>query len=123
MPLYRRIPKFGFKNPFRVEYSVLNLDRLTEVLEKYPHLAKAAITPEVLFDAGIISNRRKPVKLLGRGELGTKVEIHVHKASASAVAAIEKAGGKLELLQQAAPVTETAEATPADEPKTDEPEA
>lgn len=98
MPLYRRLPKFGFKNPFRVEYTVLNLDRLTEALEKHPFLLETGVSPETLFAAGVISTRRKPVKLLGRGELSAALKISVHKCSASALAAVEQAGGTVTLL-------------------------
>ena len=90
MPLYRRIPKYGFKNKFRVEYKAVNLDTLQELSEKSPN---EEITHEFLASHGIISNPRKLVKVLGRGELKNKLEVKLNKASKSALEAIEKAGG------------------------------
>ena len=90
MPLYRRIPKYGFKNKFRVEYKAVNLDTLQELSDKFP---KEEINHEFLAAHGIISNTRKLVKVLGRGELSNKLEVKLNKASKSAQAAIEKAGG------------------------------
>ena len=90
MPLQRRIPKFGFKNRFRVEYRVVNLDTLQELAEAYPG---EEINHEFLADHGIISNASKLVKVLGRGELSAKIDVKLNKFSASAKAAIEAAGG------------------------------
>ena len=90
MPLYRRIPKFGFKNRFRVEYKAVNLDTLQELSEKY---SAKAIDHDFLVAHGIISNKSKLVKVLGRGELKAKLEVKLNKASKSAIAAIEGAGG------------------------------
>jgi large subunit ribosomal protein L15 len=98
MPLYRRLPKFGFKNPFRVEYSVVNLERLSEILENNPALAKETLTPEVLKQVGAVRSLNKPVKVLGRGELKVKLNLVVHGCSASAKAAIEAAGGTVSIL-------------------------
>lgn len=91
MPLHRRLPKRGFKNIFREEYAVVNLDRLAE-------LGEAQITPDVLKKAGVI-NGKSPVKILGNGELKTALTIHAHKFSKSAQEKITKAGGKFEVLQ------------------------
>jgi large subunit ribosomal protein L15 len=91
MPLYRRIPKFGFKNPFRVEYEVINLDTLQIMAD-----AKSGvdvIDHDYLAGIGIISNDRKLVKVLGRGELKTKLTVKLNKFSKTAKAAIEAAGG------------------------------
>lgn len=90
MPLYRRLPKRGFKNPFRVDYNSVNLDQLN----KFD--AGTKITPELLQKAGMIRYPDKPVKLLGRGNLEKKLTISLHKASASAKAAVEKVGGQFE---------------------------
>ncbi|MEM6629763.1 MAG: 50S ribosomal protein L15 [Bacteroidota bacterium] len=90
MPLYRRIPKYGFTNKFRVEYKAVNLDTLQELSEKFPN---EEINHEFLAAHGIIANSRKLVKVLGRGELKNKLEVKLNKASKSALAAIEKAGG------------------------------
>ena len=90
MPLQRRVPKFGFNNPFRVEYNVLNLDTLQRLSEENPD---SVVDHQFLTDHGIISSTKKLVKVLGRGELSAKVEVKLNKFSESAKAAIEKAGG------------------------------
>lgn len=93
MPLQRRIPKFGFKNRFRVEYNVINLDTLQEYAEAYPG---EAINHEFLVKHGRISKTKDLVKVLGRGELKAKVEVKLNKYSQSAKAAIEAVGGSAE---------------------------
>ena len=91
MPLHRRLPKRGFKNIFREEYSVVNLDRLAT-------LGETEITPEVLQKAGVV-NGKQSVKILGTVELTTGIVVHAHKFSKSAQEKITKAGGKFEVLQ------------------------
>lgn len=93
MPLQRRIPKFGFKNRFRVEYDVINLDTLQEYAEAYPG---ETIDHEFLVKHGRISKTKDLVKVLGRGELKAKVEVKLNKYSQSAKAAIEAVGGSAE---------------------------
>lgn len=88
MPLQRRVPKFGFKNINRIEYKAVNLDILESIAAK----GIEDITIEVLKENGIISNNDL-VKVLGRGELKAKLNVTVHGFSATAKAAIEKAGG------------------------------
>lgn len=90
MPLQRRIPKFGFKNINRVEYKVVNLDTLQTLAEAN---SGKDIDHQLLVDNGIISNTKKLVKVLGRGELKAKVDVKVNKFSQSAKAAVEAAGG------------------------------
>jgi len=91
LPLAQRIPKLkGFKNPFRVEYVVVNLDTLQG-------LETETVTPEVLRRSGLV-RKRGLVKVLGRGELTHKVAVSAHAFSRSAVAAIEGAGGRVEIL-------------------------
>ncbi|TAJ07755.1 MAG: 50S ribosomal protein L15 [Nitrospirae bacterium] len=92
MPLIRRIPKHGFQNPFRIEYAIVNLKSLTALGTVDP------ITPQALVDAGLIKRTRRPVKVLGQGELGRAVVIQAHKFSQSAVAKIEAAGGRAEVI-------------------------
>ena len=89
MPLQRRVPKFGFKNINRVEYQDLNLDDLQVFAEKF-NLTK--ITLDDLFQTGRLK-RKAPVKVLGRGELKSKLDVEANAFSASAVAAIESLGG------------------------------
>ncbi len=92
MPLQRRIPKFGFKNPFRKEYVALNV----ETVEQFVQAGKlnSAISVEDLRNAGLIG-KNDLVKLLGRGEIEQKVEIEVHAFSNSAREKVEKAGGSV----------------------------
>jgi large subunit ribosomal protein L15 len=95
MPLHRRMPKHGFVNIFRTEYTVVNLDRLEE------QIAGKAITEIGLEDykkLGLSSSKRALIKILGSGELTTALTIHAHKFSKSAVEKIEKAGGKAVVL-------------------------
>lgn len=90
MPLQRRIPKFGFKNRNRVEYRVLNLDSIQALADAN---AGKEIDHQLLVDNGIISNGKKLVKVLGRGELTAKVDVKLNKFSQTAKKAIESAGG------------------------------
>ncbi|MEZ4825839.1 MAG: 50S ribosomal protein L15 [Bacteroidia bacterium] len=90
MPLQRRVPKFGFQNPFRVEYKVVNLDTLQELAAANPG---AEINHQLLVDHGLISTPDTLVKVLGRGEWNTKAEVKLNKFSKSAKEAIEAAGG------------------------------
>lgn len=90
MPLQRRVPKFGFKNPFRVEYTGVNLDALQELSEAH---GLATVDVEALKAHGLIG-KKDLVKILGRGELKSKLEVTAHAFSKTAAAAIEAAGGK-----------------------------
>jgi len=91
MPLKQRVPKLkGFTNPFRVEYSAVNLDTLNE-------LGESKVTPEVLVAHGIV-RKDAFVKVLARGEVTTKLDVHVHGASKAAEAAITAAGGSVTLI-------------------------
>jgi len=91
MPLKQRVPKLkGFTNPFRVEYSPVNLDTLDG-------LGETTITPEVLVAHGIV-RKGAFVKVLARGEVTNKLEVHVHGASKAAEAAIVAAGGSVTLI-------------------------
>jgi large subunit ribosomal protein L15 len=92
MPLQRRIPKRGFTPLFRVEYQVVNV-RVLEELEA------AEVTPQVLADAGLIGSARKPVKILGDGELSRKVSVSAHAFSRTAKEKIEGAGGSVSELE------------------------
>lgn len=90
MPLQRRVPKFGFTNPNRVEYKGINLD----TIEKLATEKKIEVfTPETFVDNGLCS-KNELIKVLGRGELNAKVSVTAHAFSASAKAAIEGKGGE-----------------------------
>jgi large subunit ribosomal protein L15 len=107
MPLHRRLPKRGFNNVFRVEYAEVNLDRLQQAIDAKAIDAGSAINAEALVKAGVLRRAKAGVRLLGRGEIKAKINIEVHGASKSAVAAVEKAGGSVKIL---APATEEGEA-------------
>jgi large subunit ribosomal protein L15 len=93
LPLFRRLPfKRGFTNINRVEWTEVNV----ELLEGFPE--KAEITPEALLEAGVIKNLKKPVVLLGRGEVNVPLNIRLHRVSRGARASIEAAGGTVEVL-------------------------
>jgi large subunit ribosomal protein L15 len=91
MPLHRRLPKRGFTNIFRTEYTVLNLDRLAE-------LNVSEIALEDYKKLGLVSSKNALVKILGSGELTSAITVHAHKFSKSAAEKIEKAGGKAVVL-------------------------
>jgi large subunit ribosomal protein L15 len=92
MPLHRRIPKRGFHNPFGVQYSVINL----EELNVFP--AGETVTPDLLRAHGFVRRVTDPIKVLGDGELTTKLTIHAQAFSASAKEKITKAGGTFEVV-------------------------
>jgi large subunit ribosomal protein L15 len=98
MPLHRRLPKRGFNNIFRLEFSEINLDRLQEAVDSKLIDAKETVTAESLVKAGVLRRSRAGVRLLGRGELKAKLTIEVHGASKPAIAAVEKAGGSVKIL-------------------------
>ncbi len=94
LPLYRRLPyKRGFKPLNRVEYNEVNLDQLAERFE-----ANAEVTPETLAAVGLVSEPKRPVVILGRGEIQVPLKVKVHRISKSARAKIEAAGGSVELI-------------------------
>lgn len=95
MPIQRRIPKRGFKNPDRTEYKVFNLGQIEELSAKY---GITDFSMEVLFMNGLI-NRTDKVKILANGEIKSKLTFKVNSASAKAKEAIEAAGGTLEILK------------------------
>ena len=90
MPLQRRVPKFGFRNPNRVEYKGINLDTLQELITRK---SLTEVTLASLQENGL-AGKRDLVKILGRGELTSGVKIEAHKFSATAQSAIERAGGQ-----------------------------
>ncbi len=90
MPLQRRVPKFGFKNPTRVSYKVINLDTIAALLETAP---TEMVDTQFLMEHGL-ANKKDLVKVLGRGDLSKSISVKVHAFSASAKEAIEKAGGQ-----------------------------
>ena len=96
MPLQRRVPKFGFKNINRVEYKGINLDTLQIIIDK----TKAkTIDPSIIIENGL-ANKRDLIKILGRGELKSKINISAHGFSAKAKSSIEDLGGKAEVIEK-----------------------
>ena len=91
-PLYRRVPKRGFNNPFRTEYAIVNIEELNGFE------AGTEITPEVLLEQGIIKNPLAGIKVLGNGEINVQLTVKANKFSQSAVEKIQAAGGKTEVI-------------------------
>jgi large subunit ribosomal protein L15 len=94
MPLQRRVPKRGFKSPFKVTYQVINLDRIQKLVDD-KKITEDVITPAVLYQNGLISKAAAPYKILGGGEIKSKVNIEAHAFSASAKQKIESVGGTI----------------------------
>ena len=92
MPLSRRIPKVGFASKSRIEFNIVNLEKLN-IFKDETH-----VTPSLLKTKGLIRKIRQPVKILGKGELKKKLKISAHAFSQPAKAAIEKTGGTIELI-------------------------
>jgi large subunit ribosomal protein L15 len=97
MPIYRRLPKRGFHNPFRKVYVPVNLDRLQAAVDAGRLDPAQPVNLQALREAGLVSKRRDGIRLLGRGELSAALTIEVDSASRTAIAAVEKAGGTLVL--------------------------
>ncbi|RCK77487.1 MAG: LSU ribosomal protein L15p (L27Ae) [Ignavibacteriae bacterium] len=97
MPLVRRVPKFGFNNIFKTEYQVVNVNRLENLANsgKFPD---GIVNPEILYQIGAVSKKSVPVKILGNGELKTKLEVTAHAFSNSAIQKIEAVGGKTKII-------------------------
>ena len=94
MPIYRRLPKRGFKNHFALHYAVVNLDTIQKAVDA-GKLDAASIDVAKLLETGIVSKKLDGVRLLARGSITSSVNISVDSASKAAVAAVEKAGGKV----------------------------
>lgn len=91
-PLYRRLPKRGFKNFNRVEYAIVNLEDLNQFA------AGTEVTPEALIESGVVKNPKDGIKILGNGELTVSLTVKANKFSQSAVEKIQAAGGKSEVI-------------------------
>jgi large subunit ribosomal protein L15 len=92
MPLIRRVPKYGFTNPFRTEYVIVNVKSLVDLP------VQGTITPQALVDAGLVKRLTLPIKILGNGELKKALVVQAHKFSKSAEAKIQAAGGRVEVI-------------------------
>lgn len=101
MPLHRRLPKRGFKTMFPKDFAELNLGRLQQAIEAGRLDAAKPITEAMLLESGVVTKSKDGVRLLGKGEIKAKVSLTVAGASASAIAAVEKAGGKVTVIVKA----------------------
>ena len=101
MPLQRRLPKRGFTNIFKLDFAEINLDRLQQAIDSKLVDVRETVTAESLVKAGVLRRAKDGLRLLGRGELKSKLTIEVHGASKSAVEAVEKAGGTVKILAPA----------------------
>jgi large subunit ribosomal protein L15 len=95
MPIYRRLPKRGFNNIFKKRYEIVNVGRLQIAIAAGKLDSQSPITVATLRAAGLVSGHRHGVRLLGEGELSAALTIEVNGASAAAVRAVEKAGGRV----------------------------
>ena len=98
MPLHRRLPKRGFFNPFSTHYNEINIGRIQQAVDAGKLDGNAPVTIDALMPAGLVSKARDGVKILGQGEIKTKLAFEVAAASKSAIAAIEGVGGSVKLL-------------------------
>ena len=101
MPIHRRLPKRGFNNIFRLDFAEINLDRLQDAIDAKLIDVNETITVESLVKAKVVRRPKAGMRLLGRGEIKAKLNIEVHGASKTAIAAIEKAGGTVKILAPA----------------------
>ena len=101
MPMHRRLPKRGFNNIFALDFVEINLDRIQQAIDAKKLDAGSVINAEALVKSGALRRAKDGVRLLGRGEITAKVNIVVHGASKSAIAAVEMAGGTVKLLAPA----------------------
>ena len=92
MSLIRRVPKHGFTNVFRKEYSIVNLKSLDAMI------VSGTITPQTLVDVGLVKRKSLPIKILGNGDLTKAIVVQAHKFSKSAEAKIQAAGGRVEVI-------------------------
>jgi large subunit ribosomal protein L15 len=101
-PIYRRIPKRGFVNPFKITFQTVNVSYLQAFVDSKKLNEKKPIDIQALYTAGIIKKLSLPVKLLGNGKLSVALQISICSASASAIKIVEKAGGKVTITKKEA---------------------
>ncbi len=98
MPLVRRVPKFGFNNRFRLEYQVVNLEKIQYFIDK-GKITIDELNPELMFTIGLVSKKDQPIKILGDGRISKPLTIVAHKFSKSAKEKIESVGGKVAIYE------------------------
>ena len=94
MPLHRRVPKRGFTNIFRIEFAVVNVDRIAEVFD-----AGTVVTPELMREKGLVRGKRLQIKVLARGDVSKALTVKAHKFSGKAAEKLAAAGGAAEVLE------------------------
>ena len=100
MPLYRRLPKRGFKSVNKVKVAILNLSNIQKIFDKNKSSIKDVINLQILKEKKLINKKYSKLKILGTGELKKNIEITAHFASKNAQVKIEKAGGKLSIVKK-----------------------
>ena len=95
MPIYRRLPKRGFKNPFRKQYRIVNIDDIQKAVDAGKVKAGAELDAQSLQDCGIVGKGKSGIRVLGRGKINVAINLNVAGASKTAIMAVEKAGGKV----------------------------
>ena len=95
MPIYRRLPKRGFKNPFRKQYRIVNIDDIQKAVDAGKVKAGAELDAQSLQDFGIVGKGKSGIRVLGRGKSNVAINLNVAGASKTAIMAVEKAGGKV----------------------------
>ena len=95
MPIYRRLPKRGFKNPFRKQYRIVNIDDIQKAVDAGKVKAGAELDAQSLQDFGIVGKGKSGIRVLGRGKINVAINLTVAGASKTAIMAVEKAGGKV----------------------------
>ncbi|MCC5993456.1 MAG: 50S ribosomal protein L15 [Rhodobacteraceae bacterium] len=108
MPLYQRLPKRGFNKPNRKAFAVVNLGLIERFIGEGKLDASAPVTEDALIASGLVRRKRDGVRVLAKGEISTKIALQVTGASKSAIEAVEKAGGSVEILAPAAKIEEAA---------------
>jgi large subunit ribosomal protein L15 len=102
MPIYRRLPKRGFKNPFSKSFNEISVGKVQEAIDSGRLDGKKAVTIEALVEAGLIRRAKDGVRILGSGEIKSKVSFDIAGASKSAIEKVEKAGGSVKVPEKAA---------------------
>ena len=100
MPLYRRLPKRGFKSMHKNSIAILNLSKIQSMLDKSKNNIKSVIDLKILKEKKLVNKKFLKLKILGTGEIKKNIEISAHFASKQALSKIEKAGGKLSLIKK-----------------------
>ena len=95
MPIYRRLPKRGFKNPFRKQYRIVNVDDIQRAIDAGKIKAGAELDAKSLQDSGVVGKGKSGIRVLGRGKINVAINLNVAGASKTAIMAVEKAGGKV----------------------------